>query len=88
MWGNFAFWSFVLPCLRSEATCWERYQQECFTTNAAEVMAIVAGDCRVRLEGEGAWLPYSAGTSFSVAANSAFDIVVESGIAEYVCSFG
>lgn len=59
-----------------------------FTTNAAEVMAIVAGSCRVRLEGENSWKPYAAGTSFPVAANSAFDIEVESGIAEYVCSFG
>jgi len=59
-----------------------------FTTNAAEVMAIVAGSCRVRLRGESAWKVYAAGTSFPVAANSAFDIEVERGIAEYVCSFG
>ena len=59
-----------------------------FTTNAAEVMAIVAGACRVRLKGESSWKPYTAGTSFPVAANSAFDIEVASGIAEYVCSFG
>ena len=59
-----------------------------FTTNAAEVMAIVAGVCRVRLRAESSWQQYPAGTSFPVAANSAFDIEVESGIAEYVCSFG
>jgi hypothetical protein len=59
-----------------------------FTTNAAEVMEIVAGSCRVRLKGESAWKQYTAGTSFPVAANSAFDIEVESGIAEYVCTFG
>jgi uncharacterized protein YaiE (UPF0345 family) len=59
-----------------------------FTTTAAEVMAIVAGACRVRLMGENSWKSYAAGTSFPVAANSAFDIEVESGIAEYVCSFG
>lgn len=59
-----------------------------FTTGAPEVMAIVAGACRVRLKGESAWKPYAAGTSFPVAANSAFDIEVTSGIAEYVCSFG
>ena len=45
-----------------------------FTTNAAEVMAIVAGACRVRLKGETSWKPYVAGTSFPVAAISAFDI--------------
>ena len=59
-----------------------------FTTNAAEVMEIVAGACRVRLTGESAWKQYAAGTSFPVAANSAFDIEVQSGITEYVCSFG
>jgi uncharacterized protein YaiE (UPF0345 family) len=59
-----------------------------FTTNAPEVMAITAGACRVRLKGESAWHAYAAGTSFPVAGNSAFDIEVESGIAEYVCSFG
>jgi len=59
-----------------------------FTTGDPEVMAIVAGECRVRLKGESSWRPYAAGTSFPIAANSAFDIEVSSGIAEYVCSFG
>lgn len=59
-----------------------------FTTAAPEEMAIVAGACRVRLKGESSWKSYAAGTSFPVAANSSFDIEVESGIAEYVCSFG
>jgi purine/pyrimidine-nucleoside phosphorylase len=59
-----------------------------FTTGAPEVMAIVAGACRARLKGESAWKPYAAGASFAVPANSSFDIEVETGIAEYVCSFG
>ena len=59
-----------------------------FTTGAPEVMAIVAGACRARLKGESAWRDYAAGTAFAVPGNSAFDIAVESGIAEYVCSFG
>jgi purine/pyrimidine-nucleoside phosphorylase len=59
-----------------------------FTTGAPEVMEIVAGACRARLRGEGAWKPYAAGASFAVPANSSFDIEVETGIAEYVCSFG
>jgi uncharacterized protein YaiE (UPF0345 family) len=59
-----------------------------FSTGAPEVMEIVAGACRVRLKGEVAWQDYGAGTSFAVPGNSAFDIAVESGIAEYVCSFG
>jgi uncharacterized protein YaiE (UPF0345 family) len=59
-----------------------------FTTGAPEVMEIVAGNCRVRLKGESAWKSHAAGASFAVPGNSAFDIAVESGIAEYVCSFG
>ena len=59
-----------------------------FSTGAPEVMEIVAGACRVRLKGESAWKDHGAGTSFAVPGNSAFDIAVESGIAEYVCSFG
>lgn len=59
-----------------------------FSTVASEVMEIVSGACRVRLQGETAWRDFGAGTSFAVPANSAFDIAVESGIAEYVCSFG
>ena len=59
-----------------------------FNTGAPEVMEIVAGACRARLKGESAWKDYAAGTAFAVPANSSFDIAVESGIAEYVCSFG
>ena len=59
-----------------------------FTTGAPEVMAIVAGACRARLKGQSDWREYGAGTSFTVSGNSAFDIAVETGIAEYVCSFG
>ena len=59
-----------------------------FNTGAPEVMEIIAGSCRVRLKGESAWKDYAAGTSFQVPGNSAFDISVASGIAEYVCSFG
>lgn len=59
-----------------------------FNTGAPEIMEIIAGDCRARVKGESDWKSYPAGTAFSVARNSAFDIAVESGIAEYVCSFG
>lgn len=57
-----------------------------FNTDAAERMDIVAGTCRVRVAGCD-WASYAAGTFFSVPAKSAFDIVVETGIAEYVCTF-
>ncbi len=58
-----------------------------FGTEAAEVMQIVAGTCRVRLDGSSEWRDYAAGTSFRLPAHSGFDIAVASGIAEYVCSF-
>ncbi len=58
-----------------------------FGTDAAERMDVVAGACRVRLDGETAWQDYGAGTHFNVPAKSGFDIAVATGIAEYVCSF-
>jgi uncharacterized protein YaiE (UPF0345 family) len=58
-----------------------------FGTDAAERMDIVAGSCRVRLDGQSEWREYQGGTSFRVPAKSGFDIAVASGIAEYVCSF-
>lgn len=58
-----------------------------FSTDAAERMEIVAGACRVKLDGEADFSAHSAGGSFDVPAKSGFDIVVESGITEYICSF-
>ena len=58
-----------------------------FGTDAAERMEIIAGSCRVKLDGSAETRAYAAGTSFDVPAKSGFDIQVESGIAEYVCSF-
>lgn len=58
-----------------------------FTTRAPERMDIISGSCRVRLKGEAEWQKQDAGSSFSVPGDSAFDIRVEEGLAEYVCSF-
>jgi uncharacterized protein YaiE (UPF0345 family) len=58
-----------------------------FGTDAPELMQIIAGSCAVRLDGSDAWATYAAGTAFRVPGKSGFDIKVESGIAEYVCSF-
>lgn len=58
-----------------------------FGTDAPERMDIVAGACRVRLDGTSDWKDYAAGTFFKVPGKSGFDITVASGIAEYVCSF-
>src|SRR4051812_11453228 len=58
-----------------------------FGTDAPERMDIVAGACRVRLDGTSEWRDYAVGTFFRVPGKSGFDISVTSGIAEYVCSF-
>ncbi|MDQ6956133.1 MAG: pyrimidine/purine nucleoside phosphorylase [Mariprofundaceae bacterium] len=57
-----------------------------FGTEAAEIMEILAGSCRVRLHGESDWKTCQAGESFNVAANSRFDIEV-SDILDYICHF-
>lgn len=59
-----------------------------FNTDQPERMDIVAGNCRVRLEGASDWSSYAAGSWFEVPAGSAFEIAVTEGIAEYICSFG
>lgn len=58
-----------------------------FGTDKAERMEIVAGACRVKLDGQAAVNTYAAGTHFDVPAKSGFDIEVASGICEYICSF-
>lgn len=59
-----------------------------FDTGAPEIMEIVAGSCRVRLAGADGWTTHAAGSSFRVPGNSFFEIAVDAGITEYVCSFG
>ena len=58
-----------------------------FSTDAAERMEVTAGTCQVKLDGQAAFSAYAAGSAFDVPAKSGFDIRVESGITEYVCSF-
>ena len=58
-----------------------------FNTGAPERMEIVAGRCRVRLEGQTDWQVYTAGSEFHVLGNSKFDIEVAETI-DYVCHFG
>jgi hypothetical protein len=58
-----------------------------FNTEAPERMEIVAGTCRAQVAGESEATVYEAGSHFDVPGNSSFDIEVESGVAEYVCSF-
>jgi len=58
-----------------------------FATSVPERMQIIAGTCRARIDGTNEWKLYEAGSEFRVAGTSGFDIAVESGIAEYICSF-
>jgi len=58
-----------------------------FGTGAPERMEIIAGDCRVTLDGEAATADYAAGTYFDVPGKSGFTIEVRAGLCEYICSF-
>ena len=58
-----------------------------FGTDLAERMEIVAGVCKVRLDGQEMWNSHPAGAVFEIPAKSGFDIEVRDGICEYVCSF-
>ena len=58
-----------------------------FGTDAAERREIVAGSCKVTLDGQPGVKTYGAGEYFDVPAKSGFTIEVASGIAEYICSF-
>jgi uncharacterized protein YaiE (UPF0345 family) len=58
-----------------------------FNTDAPERMEITAGDCRVRQAGEEQWTSYPADMVFKVPGKSSFEIAVDEGILEYICSF-
>ena len=50
-------------------------------------MEIVDGQCTVKLDGQNVAATYSAGGVFEVPAKSGFDIGVQTGICQYICSF-
>ena len=58
-----------------------------FGTDKAERMEIVAGNCRVKIDGKAGEHAYAAGQYFDVPAKSGFDIEVSDGLCEYICSF-
>ncbi|MBA3850437.1 MAG: hypothetical protein C0502_10665 [Opitutus sp.] len=58
-----------------------------FGTGAPERMEIVAGACRVQLDGCAETKDCAAGTFFDVPGNSGFTIEVKGGHCEYICSF-
>jgi len=58
-----------------------------FNTDAAELMEIVDGACRVTIDGQGGASMHAAGSRFEVPAKSGFLIEVEKGLCQYICSF-
>ena len=58
-----------------------------FGTDKAERMEIVAGNCRVKIDNTPGEKTYAAGQFFDVPAKSGFDIEVQDGLCEYICSF-
>ncbi|GAB4209741.1 MAG: pyrimidine/purine nucleoside phosphorylase [Tibeticola sp.] len=58
-----------------------------FDTGAPEIMECVAGACEYRLAGSEVWQRSQPGESFSVPANSSFEIRVAEAY-HYICHFG
>lgn len=58
-----------------------------FDTGAPERMEIIAGECRIMLDGGSETQNYAAGAFFDVPGNSGFTITVTDGLCEYICSF-
>jgi uncharacterized protein YaiE (UPF0345 family) len=57
-----------------------------FSTGAPERMEIVAGACRVTLDGQREVRAYDAGRQFAVPGKSGFTIEADA-LCEYICSF-
>ena len=57
-----------------------------FSTVSPELREVVAGKCRVRLNGESDWQTLEAGQRFHIPGASQFDIEVSEPV-HYVCSF-
>lgn len=57
-----------------------------FSTGKKEIMDIQSGAVEIRLSEGGDWRQVTAGESFEVAANSAFDIKVLT-VTDYCCSY-
>jgi uncharacterized protein YaiE (UPF0345 family) len=58
-----------------------------FDTAAPERMEIVAGACRVTLDGATEAHEYGRDACFELPGKSGFTIAVQSGLCEYICSF-
>jgi len=56
-----------------------------FTTDAKELMEILAGDLEIQLVGED-WKTIAPGQSFEVPANSSFKLKIKT-VTDYCCSY-
>jgi hypothetical protein len=57
-----------------------------FGTSTVEIMTVTAGKLTVKLPGESSWKDYTAGQTFTVAANRKFQLRVD-GDAAYLCLY-
>lgn len=58
-----------------------------FNVSTPELMEITSGTCRVKVGNDPEFKTYTAGSQFSVAANSSF-VIETNEVVNYVCSFG
>lgn len=58
-----------------------------FNTSDKEKMTVISGQMLIKSDAAGEQKKYTAGESFDVAANSAFDVSVEADCA-YLCEYG
>lgn len=56
-----------------------------FDTNEAEIMEMLSGELEIKLPGED-WKSLNTPESFSVPANSSFDLKIKS-VTDYCCSY-
>lgn len=57
-----------------------------FSTEAAEEMEVLQGECRVKFADGQEWIEYDSGQSFSVPANSYFEIEIPQFL-DYICHY-
>ena len=58
-----------------------------FDTKVNERMDVTSGSCRVKVGDASEWTTYPAGTYFTAPGGSSFEITIDEGIMEYICSF-
>ena len=58
-----------------------------FNTDDKEKMTVITGELNITLDGQSETQTYTAGQSFDVAANSAFNVSVPADCA-YLCEYG